>query len=158
MEPRVVLDERAETGTLDLAAVLLVMQAAFGLVSAVGLMVIAFAIGASPFTGMALVVAVGVPMLAIVTARGITRRRRWARNVAVVYELIVLLGAIFRLIIDGSVALSLVVTLTSMVIPASVVLLVLSPSARRAVAAARRRKKLPAPVEIGEAVPLWPAA
>jgi hypothetical protein len=70
----------------------------------------------------------------------------------------VLLGAVFRLIIDGTVALSLVVTMTSLLIPASVVVLVLSPSARRAIAGPRRRKSRPAPLELPESVPLRPAA
>jgi hypothetical protein len=158
MEPRNVPGERHDTGTLDLAATLLVMQAAFGLVSAVGLVVLSFFVGASPLTGLALLVAVGVPLLAIIAARAITRQRRWARNVVIVYELVVLLGAVFRLIIDGSVALSLVVTMTSMLVPASVMVLVLSPSARRAVAGARRRKAQDTPIELPETVPLRPAA
>ena len=158
MEARIVPTESPDTGTLDLAAVLLVMQAGFGLVSAVGLVVLTFFVGASPLVGPALLVAIGGPLMAILCARGLSRLRRWARNGALVYEALILLGAAFRFVIDRGVALSLVVTLTSVVIPLAVSVLVLSPSARRANAAARRRKRASAATELALPLPLRPAA
>jgi hypothetical protein len=134
MEPRPAAGSAADFGVLDLAATLLIVQAGLGLVAAVGVGFLTVATGGAPLYLLAAAVALGGPLLAIVVARGLTRGRRWARNGALTYEALVLIGAVARLFFLRELAFGLVVTLTGIVLPLTVGGLVLSSAARRVIA------------------------
>jgi O-antigen/teichoic acid export membrane protein len=142
-----------DNGALDVAAVLLVLQAGLGLVSAAGVLFLTIASGGAPLYVAALLVALVGPGLALLLARGLTRCRRWARNGAIAYEALILIGAAVRFFFDREVALGLVVTLTSVVLPLAICGLVLSPGARRAVAVRRRRRGKSAVVAVPQTLP-----
>ena len=131
----------AASETLDVAAVLLVLQAGFGLVAAVGLGLLTVIAGGAPLYLVALAVGLAGPLLALTLAAKLVRRRRWARRVTVVYEAFILLNAGVRFFFDREVALGLMVTLTSVVLPVLIWTLVVTPSARRATGTGRRRKR-----------------
>jgi len=137
----------ATTGTLDTAAALLVVQAGFGLVSTAGLVVLLVMAGGAPIYLAATAVALLGPILAVTLAVGLTRARRWARRGAVAYEAIVLLHHAVRLFFDREVALGLVVTLSSVVLPLAIGALVLGREARRATAPRRRDASAPAALD-----------
>lgn len=129
-----------DLGLLDVAAVLLVLQAGLGLVSAAGVVFLAVLSGGAPLYLLASLVSLVVPVLAIVLARGLTRGRRWARNGSVAYEVLVLLNAAVRFVFLHEVAFGLLGSITGLVLPLVVCVLVLSPNARRAVVHTRRAR------------------
>jgi O-antigen/teichoic acid export membrane protein len=152
--PAAIANEGArDNGALDVAAVLLVLQAGLGLVSAAGVLFLTIASGGAPLYAAALLVALVGPGLALLLARGMTRCRRWARNGVIAYEALILIGAGVRFFFDRDVALGLVVTLTSVVLPLAVCGLVLSPGARRAIAVRRRRRIKPDVIPVAQELP-----
>jgi len=130
-----------DMGILDLAAALLGLQAALGLVSAVGVAFLLALTGGSPLYVVTLGIALFGPVLALRLAIGLTRPRRWARRGAVAFEALVLLNAAARAFFDRELALGLVVTLSSVVVPLVVCGLALHPVARRATAPGPARRK-----------------
>lgn len=129
--------------TLDVAFVLLVLQAAFGFVAALGMFVLAAATHSLALAGGGLLVAVGVPGALLLCAFGVARLHRWAWFCVLGFEAIELLGALFRLLLRAYSATSLVGLLTNLVVPALVAGLLLTPSARRALAGLRATDAAP---------------
>lgn len=125
---------RNAADTLDIAFVLLVLQAAFGFVAAFGMFVLAAATGSLGPAGGALLFAVAVPSAVLLCAFGVARLHRWAWFCVLGFEAIELLGAVFRLLLRAYSATSLVGVLANLVVPALVAGLLLTPSACRAIA------------------------
>jgi hypothetical protein len=149
-------DER-DFGTLDLAATLLVFQAALGLVSAAGVIFLGVLSGGHPLYVLASIAALMGPGLAILFARGLTRARRWARNWTIAYEALILAGVAVRVFFVRELAFGLVISITSIVLPLVVTALVLSPTARAAVRATSRPKiKKSKKLRRAKATPLAP--
>jgi hypothetical protein len=134
--------EEPAPGSLEIAFVLLLLQTAFGAVSTLGTVVIGAAFGALPALGGPILLGLAGPALTILLGVGVGRFRPWARNAAVVYETLLLLGFFARLLIGGSVAFGLVPLLVEFVVPAAALGLLLNRSARGALAAARRPSPL----------------
>ena len=120
--------------TLDIAFVLLVLQAAFGFVAALGTFVLAATTHSLGLFGGALLFAVAVPSALLLCAFGVARLHRSAWFCVLGFEAIELLGALFRLLLRAYSVTSLVGLLANLVLPALVVVLLATPSARRAIA------------------------
>lgn len=131
-------NEASATGRLDVAAVLLVMQGAVGLLSVLGTLVIGLTGGSLPNLSRAILLGLLGPMAALTLAGGIGRLRRWARNGTVAFEVVVLLGGLLRLAVGRGMAVQLVPLLVVAVLPAAILELVLSRPSRRAFARTRR--------------------
>jgi hypothetical protein len=121
------------TDTIDVAFVLLVLQAAFGFVAALGMFVLAAATHSLGLFGGALLFAVAVPSALLLCAFGVARLHRWAWYCVLGFEAIELLGALFRLLLRAYSTTSLVGLLANLVVPALIAGLLLTPSARRAI-------------------------
>ncbi len=119
----------ADRGTTDIAFVLLVLQGAMGLLSALGMLAFVRLAGGGP---IALLPAFGVPAIVFGLAAGVSGYHRWARVAVIVFEGLVLLGAALRLLIGREVALNIVMLLSTIAIPLSVSALLLSRGARQA--------------------------
>ncbi|MGH2531494.1 MAG: hypothetical protein ACRDJW_04215 [Thermomicrobiales bacterium] len=154
--PVVISQSPPTSEALDLAAVLLVVQAGLGLVAAAGVIFLTVLAAGAPLFVLASLAALAGPLLALMLARGLTRCRRWARNGAIVYEALILISAGVRLYFDREVALGLMVTLSSIVLPLAVCTLILNRAARRAITANRR--PLPTPNLLPTHADLRPAA
>lgn len=127
----------------DVAIVLLVLQSAIGMLSVLGSIVIGAATGALPVLAGAIALGLFGPAAALVLAAGIGHRKRWARNGVVLFEGIVLLGELVRLLIGRGVAVQLVPLLTACVLPVVVLRLTMSKPSRRAFSRAARSDRSP---------------
>lgn len=121
---------------LDVAAVLLLVQATVALMTSVGFFIWAIATGLLPVLVLNAVLEAGKPVLLIVLATSIVRRRRWARRWAVAYEALALAGLAANLL-GGllpvvQVGVSLVMIVTSAALPIALIAMLMSPSARQA--------------------------
>lgn len=123
------LVDGADRGTTDIAFVLLVLQGGIGLVSALGLLVFLHFLGGGV---IALLPAFGVPLVLFGLAAGVSGYHRWARVAAIVFEGLVLLGAVWRLFIGGELAINIVMLLSTVAIPFAVSALLLTRGAREA--------------------------
>lgn len=117
-------------GAVELVVVLLLLQAGFGLLSAIGMLVLALFTGGLLAYWWALPLAVGSPVLLLWCARGLRRRRRRARTWVLWYEGLVVLNAAVRLVFDREVALGLVVSVATIGVPLVVCGVLLSPAVR----------------------------
>ncbi len=122
------LVDGADRGATDIAFVLLLLQGAMGLVSALGLLAFLHSVGGA----IALLPAFGVPLVLFGLAAGVSGYRRWARVAVIVFEGLVLLGATLRLFIGGEIAINIVMLLTTVAIPFAVSALLLTSGARQA--------------------------
>lgn len=134
---------RVSAETVDLAFVLLVLQAAFGFVAALGMFVVAALSRSLALVGGGLLVAVAVPSAVLLLGFGVARLHRWAWFGVLGFEAIDLLGGLFRLAVHAYSATTLVGLLTNLVVPALVAGLLLTPSARRALAGLRATDAAP---------------
>jgi hypothetical protein len=123
-----------DTGTVEIAFVLLVLQSAFGFVSALGMLALAAATGALPAMGGGVLFAFAVPAVILVLAFGVARLHRSAWIGALVFEGFDLLGALFRLAIHAYSVTSLVGLTVNLLIPAVVVGLLVTRRTRAAIA------------------------
>jgi len=117
-------------GSVELVVVLLLLQVGFGLLSAIGMLVLALFTGGLLAYWWALPLAAGLPVLLLWCVRGLRRGRRRARTWVLWYEGLVLLNAAVRLVFDREVALGLVVSVTTIGVPLVVCGLMLSPAVR----------------------------
>lgn len=129
------------TSSIDLTAILLILQAGIGLVSWIGTIVLSVFMG-NPILFAAPIaigtIGVGLPLI---LARGILRLRRKARTAVIVYETVIVLAFIARLFIGREYAIGLVPLLTSTVVPLTVLTIVLNRSCRQAFAKQKRVRK-----------------
>ncbi len=132
------------TGPFDLVFVLLMLQAAMGLVALMGTMVFAIAIGAPLMLAGGLVLGLLGPVLAIWLAIGISRLRRWARNGTVLFEALIVIGFVVRVLIGRELAFGLMPFASGVVIPLSVIGILVSRSGRRAISARRKPAEISA--------------
>ncbi len=104
---------------LEVLHVLLLLQAAMGLLSGAAMLLF---MGGDP---MAIPLALGVPLLLIVVAAGVVRRWRWARRVAIVAQSLILLAFVISLLLGLLAALnfsvSLMTLITNLVLPISLI-------------------------------------
>lgn len=128
------------TSSIDVTAMLLLIQAGIGLISWIGTIVLGIFMGAPVLFAVPVAVgSIGV-VLPLLFARGILRLRRKARTGVIVYQTVILLALIVRLIIGGEYAVGLLPLLTSGVLPLTILGIMLSRSCRRAFAKQRRPK------------------
>lgn len=106
--------------TADIAFVLLVLQSAFGFVSALGLIAFARFGAAGAGAGPAILISVGVPLAVLGLAAGVAGRHRWARIGTLIFEGLVLAGSLLRLVAGRGSTLNLVTLLVTLVIPLTV--------------------------------------
>lgn len=155
MEPRSLVPASPDPGPFDVAFVLLLLQTACGLLAITGTIVFGAALGALPVLGGTILLGLAGPLVTLLLAIGVARFRRWARTAAVVYEALLVLGLLLRLLIGRQYALGLVPLLTGAGLPIAILSLLLSRPARRGINAARQ----PAPpVQLGRRPPLDLAA
>lgn len=130
-----------DRSAVDVIFILLALQSGFGFVSSVG--TIAFAVlGGIPvllFWGLA--VGVGVPATLAVAAFGIQRGRRWAWKLVLVFEALLILGTVLRLLFGLLPQSELLALTTGAALPLLVDALLLSGGVR-----ALFRKPAPEPV------------
>lgn len=134
----------ADLGWLEVAAVLLVVQAGIGLLSTLVQMIMAvIGIAQSPIS---LLISLGIPALTLASARALLRRRRWARRFALGLESVLILGAGARFVIGRELAFGLMPLVSLVILPLAVGVVLMRPETRRAMAAAKRpRTPLPMP-------------
>lgn len=135
------------TASIDVVAMLLLLQAGISLVSLIGTIVFGFFFG-NPLilAGPIAVGALGVLMPLLLT-RGILRVRRKARTIVIVYQAVIMLAYVARLVIGQEYALGLIPLLTGIAVPMTILGIVLNRSCRRAFAKhpkKRRKAKLTA--------------
>jgi hypothetical protein len=120
--------ERAE-----ITFVLLLVQAAIAMVSALGAIVLIVAAGGPAFAGIGLL-AVAWPVLLIVLAAGILRGGRWARRGVLFYEGLSLTGVFINMFIgllpQVQIEMGLIGFLTTLCLPAAIIGLLVSPGAQ----------------------------
>ncbi len=130
---------RPDTGTIDVAFVLLAVQASIGIFAALTMLVIGAATGALPLMGSALLIAILWPAGALALAAATARLHRWARRGVLVYEGLALAAWAFSLLFSARDALHLMDLVTGAVLPLSIFVLMWMPSARMAVRRTPRR-------------------
>lgn len=107
---------------LDICFVLLVLQAAIGVLSLLGLLVF-LRFGHSPgWAGRVRLLALIVPTVTLMIAAGVASRHQIARRAALLFESILVLGGLLRLPISGGQGASLMWLVTTLVLPAVVIL------------------------------------
>lgn len=120
--------ERAE-----ITFVLLLVQAAIAMVSALGAIVLIVALGGPAFAGTGLLAAVW-PVLLVMFAAGILRGKRWARRGALIYEGITLAAVFINMLLGllprVQIEMGLIGFLTTLCLPAAVIGLLVSPGAQ----------------------------
>jgi hypothetical protein len=131
-----------DSGPFDVAFVLLLLQTAFGLVAILGTIVFAIALGGLPVLAGAILLGLAGPALTLTLAIGVARFRRWARRATIIYQALLLLGILIRLVIGREFAFGLAPLVSGVVLPAAILALLLSPSARHALAATRTQTPL----------------
>ena len=125
------------TGTCDIACVLLVLQAGIALVTLLGMVAVAVALGSLAAVGGLVLLALAKVVLQLVLAAGLARLWGWARRMGIAFEIAALAGGMLNLAvgvvpqIDGG--MGFLALLTNLALPVTVLILLLSPSARRAV-------------------------
>jgi hypothetical protein len=130
-----------DAGRAGIASVLLTLQAGFGLVSALGLLVFARISGSlASVTGQALF-ALLIPLLTFVAAGGVIAYRSWARRGALALETVTLIFALLRLLISHGETLALAPLLTTFTLPVTVLALLLGLGGRRLFAAQRQQAR-----------------
>jgi hypothetical protein len=138
METRQPPIDRLDPGMFDVVFVLLLLQTAFALVSLLGTIAIGAGLGALPALTGAILLGLAGAGATLLLAIGLARLRRWARNTAVVYESLLLLGLLLRLLVGRRFSFGLVPLTTEFALPLAVIALLLNRTARRTLAAARR--------------------
>jgi hypothetical protein len=126
------VDTPNDKGPVDIAAILLVLQAALGLVA--GLDVLWIAAGQMP---QATMLTVGVSVAGLVAAIGVATLHSWARWLVVALQGLLVLNEISTTLPRPAIGISLVAVLTNLVLPAAIIALLWSRSSRAAFARAR---------------------
>ena len=121
---------------VEIGFVLLLLQSGFGFISALGLLAYASISGGAMRSILSLSIAFGAPAVLLVLAAGVEHGRRWAGVATLLFEAVVLLGALLRILTGQGHTLTLVDLITTVAIPLTVGGLILV--ARRH--AGRRRK------------------
>ena len=121
-----------QTGDLvEVARVFVLMQGAVLVATTIEAAIFGVAFG--PAAGSAFVLTACAAVLTLATARGLGRRRRWARKVTIVAEVAILAGALLELglslLVLGA-AIGLVPILTRVVVPIVVIAALRSRAAR----------------------------
>lgn len=122
----------SRTDQLDVAVALLVLQCAIGLLAVLGTIVIGRVTGSLPNLSRAIGFGLLGPAAALVFAIGIGRSRRWARNGTLLFEGIILVGGLLRIVVGRGSAVELVPVLIGTVLPAMILGVVLTGPSRRA--------------------------
>jgi hypothetical protein len=136
--------ERADASGIDIAFVLLLMQGAFALVSALGVLAFVVLSGAVAVLGGSLILTAGTAVLALVLASGVARLKRWARTGVLLFEWLTMAGGGINFIVQFlqlQTLPGLVPLLTSLAIPMAVVALLMQPAVRAAFVRPPRQKK-----------------
>lgn len=109
----------ARGGAADVAYVLLLLQAALGVLATLGLLVL---MGGNP---VYLVAGLGGPLASMVLAGGVARRRRWALATVTVLEMLSLLAYHLNLLLGAvpqiDVTVNLVSLLSQVALPVAIV-------------------------------------
>jgi hypothetical protein len=120
--------ERAE-----ITFVLLLVQAAIAMVSALGALILIVVAGGPAFAAIGLLT-VAWPVLLVLFAAGILRGRRWARRGALIYEGITLAAVFINMVLgllpQVQIEMGLIGFLTTLCLPAAVIGLLVSPGAQ----------------------------
>jgi hypothetical protein len=121
-----------QTGDLvEVVRVLVLMQGAILVATTIEAALFSVAFG--PAAGPAVLLTGGAAVLTLATSRGLGRRRRWARRLTVGAECAVLAGALLELALSlllAGAAFGVVPTLTRLVVPIIVIVLLREPVAR----------------------------
>ena len=128
-------NDSVDLGGAAIASVLLVMQAGFGLLSVLGLLVFARITGSMATAGGQALFALLLPLAALAAAGGVAAGRPWARRSALALEIVLLAFALLRLLVSRGGTLALTPLLTTFILPGAVVALLLRESNRRTIAA-----------------------
>lgn len=142
--------ERTTTGLsgdlVEVARVLVLMQGAVLVATAIEAAIFGLAFG--PAAGPAFLFSACAAVLTLATARGLGRRRRWARRVTIVAEAAIFAGALLELglslLVLGA-GIGLVPILTRLVVPVVVIAALRSPAARASFGATTGPAPAPAP-------------
>jgi hypothetical protein len=129
------------TASIDVAAMLLLLQAGISLVSLIGTIVFGFFFG-NPliFAGPIAVGALGI-LMPLLLMRGILRVRRKARTIVIVYQAVIMLAYAARLVIGQEFAIGLIPLLTGIALPMTILGIVLNRSCRRAFAKQPKKRR-----------------
>jgi hypothetical protein len=127
------METRGGGEVLDVVWAVLVIQGSITVLSTVEAVVVGMATGLIYATWPGVVLTAGGAWLALAAARGIRRRKRWARRVTLVAEGLVLVTGIVNLVLSVWLAgapLDLVPTLTTIIAPIAVIVLLRLPAVR----------------------------
>jgi hypothetical protein len=120
-----------DNGSADVVYVLLLLQGAFALLAAAGMVVVGVATGALAVLAIPMLIAIGKPVLLFVLAGGVGRRRPWARKMTVAVEALSLLGFVVNWLIGllpmVDQGLNPVTLITGACIPVGVIVLLMHP-------------------------------
>ncbi len=124
------LQNSPDESPLEVLHVLLLLQAAMGLLSGAAMMLF---MGGNP---LAIPLSLGVPLLLIVAAAGVVRRWCWARRVAIVALSLILLAFVISLLLSLlaqlNFSVSLMTLITNIVLPISLIKLLRQSKAKAA--------------------------
>ena len=116
---KLTLQSHGDASWLEVLHVLLLMQAAMGLLSGAAMLLF---MGGNP---LSIPLALGVPLLMLVLAAGVVRGWRWARRVASVVQWLILVGFLISLLLGLLAALdfsiSLMTLITNLVMPITLI-------------------------------------
>jgi hypothetical protein len=116
---------------VEVVRVLVLMQGAVLVATTIEASLFGLAFGSA--TGPAVLLTAGAALLTLATARGLGRRRRWARRVTIVAESGVLAGGLLELglsmLVSGT-SFGIVPTLTRLVVPIFAIVALREPAAR----------------------------
>ncbi|HEV1997382.1 MAG TPA: hypothetical protein VGR61_04525 [Candidatus Dormibacteraeota bacterium] len=122
---------RAGDDRTELAAMLLFLQAAIGVVTALGALVVSFTF-ASPTMGiMTLAMLVGSAFW-MVLGTGLLKEWRWARRTTLVLQWVGVAGGVIGMLLQLGTGLSLVALVTNLGLPLLVIRLLRQPASSRA--------------------------
>jgi hypothetical protein len=152
-----VADRRLRERT-DVAVVLLLLQATLGLLSLLGLIVVAFLFPVVSPAGVMVLIGFLLPL---VCAIGLARGWRWARRAAFVYQVVALGSVCINLLIDLIPQVQMELTLsglaTGVVLPVGLIALLRTPAVER-VPERQALPAFPAPAVVPDGGPRRPVA
>jgi hypothetical protein len=121
-----------DTDILDVAVVLLLLQGAIGLLTAIGLLVLVVATGALGMRGGSVLAPAVATVGRFIFAAALARRQRWGLVGAVALNGLTLAGGALTLIVHLKTGIALTTLLSNIVLPVLVMWLLLTPAARAA--------------------------
>ncbi|MHB8574014.1 MAG: hypothetical protein ACYDCQ_01660 [Dehalococcoidia bacterium] len=128
---------RPETGTIDIAFVVLLMQGSIGIFTALTQLIVTAYSHSIAGAGPSLLFAFGWPALAVLLGAALVRLHRSARTILFVYECLSVLSWLAALVTSRGAGLALMPLASGALIPLTVILLLRNRSTRTALA--RRR-------------------